>query len=159
MATKRLGKNTILSIYTAIKDDEGATVPAAYFPIGCLTTNDINHTANMTDGTKTKCDINPEPVYDTLTYEVTFEAIEYDDDGLKVTYDDMIKLMSDSFKNNTYVYFKLDDMIGATPVPTRTRFGKGYLTDLSESTPADGEVTYSGTIRGAGEISATDLHV
>lgn len=159
MPTKRLGKNTILSIYTSIKDEDGTVVPAAYFPIGCLTTNDINHTTNMTDGTKTKCDSNPEPTYDTLTYEITFEAVAYDDDGAKVTYDDMIALQSDAFKKNNLIYFKLEDLVGDPAVAQRTRFGKGYLTDLSESTPADGEVTYSGTIRGSGEISATDLRV
>lgn len=154
---KRLGKNTILSIYTAIKDAEGDPVAAAYFPIGCLTTNDISHTTNMTDGTKTKCDNNPEPTYDTLTYEVSFEAVAYDDDGAKVTYDDMVKLMADNFDNNNYLFFKIEDMDGSTV--TRTRFGKGFLTALSESAPADGEITYTGTITGAGRISATDLHV
>jgi hypothetical protein len=154
---KRLGKNTILSIYTAIKDAEGDAVAAAYFPIGCLTTNDINHTVNMTDGTKTKCDNNPEPSYDTVTYEVTFEAIEYDDDGAKVTYDDLLTLLDANVDNNDYIFFKITDVDGATV--TRTRFGKGFLTALSESAPAEGETTFSGTITGAGRLSATDLNV
>lgn len=154
---KRLGKNTILSIYTAIKDADGDPVAAAYFPVGCLTTNDINHTVNMTDGTKTKCDNNPEPSYDNVTYEVTFEAIEYDDDGAKVTYDDLLTLLVENVENNDYIFFKLEDVIGVTV--TRTRFGKGFLTALGESSPAEGETTYSGTITGAGQISATDLHV
>lgn len=157
MAKKRLGKDTILSIYTAIKNDTGTVVAANYFPIGCLTSNDISHTANMNDGTKTKCDINPEPTYDTLTYQVTFEAVSFENDGVKVTYDDMVKLQSDAFKASSVIYFKLTDVVGGTT--TRTRFGKGYLTDLSETAPADGETTYNGTIRGSGEISATDLKV
>lgn len=157
MAKQRLGKNTILYIFTAIKDDDGTAVAEAYFPIGCLTTNDITHTTNMIDGTRTKCDSNPEPSYDTLTYELTFEAVEYDNDGAKVTYDDMQKLMTDNFDNEEYTYFKLVDVIDG--VDKRVRFGKGFLTDLSETAPADGETTYSGTIRGAGRISATDLSV
>lgn len=157
MAKKKLGRDIILSIYTAIKDADGDPVAENYFPIGCLTSNDISHTANMTDGTKTKCDSNPEPSYDTLTYQVTFEAVEYENDGLKVTYDDVIKLQADSFDANEVIYFKIEDIVDSTV--TRTRFGKGYLTDLSETSPADGEVTYNGTIRGSGRISATDLHV
>ncbi len=157
MATKRLGKNTILSVYTAIKDAEGELLPAAYYPIGCLTSNGITKTTNMTDGTKTKCDSNPEATYDTLTYEVSFEAIEYEDDGLKITYDDMSKLQDDTFDSNSYAYFKIDDMEGNTA--TRTRFGKGFLTSLEETSPAEGENTYSGTITGAGRLSATDLNV
>ncbi|GEM_PF-5803271 len=151
------GKLEILSIYGPIKNAEGTTVAANYFPVGCLTTNDISKTVETKDGTITKCDLSPEPTYGRKSYQVTFEAVAIEDDGLKASYDAISDAMDDAHQNEKPIYWKIDTTL--SDGTKKTEYGKGILTELSRSAPVDGEITFSGTIQGIGEISKTDLHV
>jgi hypothetical protein len=158
MAEKKiLGKNDILFIYAAIKDDEGANVAANYFPVACLTSNDISHSQAMTDGTVTKCNTSPDPTYGAYSYQITFEAENMEDDGLKASYSAVYDAMKLAKTSEGYIYFKIETTMSDDT--KRTEFGKGYITELSRTSPAEGAETFSGTIRGSGELSATDLNV
>lgn len=154
---KLLGRNEILFIYTPIKNASGTVVAEDYFPIGCLTTNDISKTNNTTDGTITKCDINPAPTYNNQTYQLTFEAVAVEDDGLKSTYDDISTLMDSSIEDNEPVFFKIETEVSTGIM--KTKFGKALITELTRTAPAEGEITYSGTLQGIGKLSDTDLNV
>lgn len=155
---KFLGKNNILFIYTAIKDAEGDPVAAAYFPVACLTSNDLTHTQEMTDGTVTKCEASPDPTYGAYSYQITFDAENIEDDGLKASYSAAYEAMKAAKTAQGYIYFKIESTHSDNVTKT-TEFGKGFITDLSRTSPAEGAETFSGTIRGSGDLSSTDLHV
>ncbi|MHA7823691.1 phage tail protein [Chryseobacterium arthrosphaerae] len=151
------GKLEILFIYCPIKNAEGTAVAANYFPLGCLTTNDISKTVETQDGTITKCDLSPEPTYGRKSYQLTYEAVAVENDGLKASYDAVSEAMDDAHANEKPIYWKIETTLyGGTK---ETKFGKGIMTELSRTAPVEGEITYSGTIIGIGEISNTDLHV
>lgn len=159
MAEKNvLGENEILFIYGPIKDAEGGNVAANYFPIGCLTTNSITTGVDMKEGTITKCNKSPDPSYGRKNSTVTFEAVNVEDDGLKASYDSIIETMNDAVDNKKYVYFKIETTL-SDGTTKKTKFGKGFLTQLDRTAPADGEVTYNGSITVSGSLSNTDLHV
>jgi hypothetical protein len=152
-----LGANEILFIYGPITNASGTTVAAAYFPVGCLTSNEISKNIEMKDGTPTKCTLSPDPTYGRKSYQITFEAVAIEDDGLKASYKAISSAMDLAHTNKKPVYFKIETTKSdATKI---IEFGKGFLTELSRTAPAEGEVTFSGTIQGSGELSATDLKV
>ncbi len=155
--TKRLGRNTILFVYTPIKNASGTVVAEDYYPVGCLTTNDLSKTNNTNDGTITKCNPNPAPTYTNQTYQLTWEAVSIEDDGERATSIDLSKLQDESISTNTPIFWKMETTNSDDTVDTK--FGKALFTEFSESFPADGEATYSGTFQGVGAISATDLNV
>jgi len=157
MSNKVLGKNEILFIYTAIKNGTGATVAANYFPVGCLTSNGLNFTTGMNDSQKTKCNLNPDPMVDNVTYELPFEAVAYENNGTNAMYKDLRALMYAAAETGAFIYWKIETTM--SDGTKETEFGKGYLTSLSKSAPVEGEVTFSGSIRGSGKVSATDLKV
>lgn len=157
MAKVKSGVNEILFIYTSIKNAGGTVVAANYFPIGCLTSNSTNETQEMKDGTPNKCDLSPDPTFGRYSYEITFEAISYEDDGLKATQDDIRAALKAARDSKSPIYWKKE--ITLSDDSKKTEFGKGFITALSSTAPADGEVTWNGTIRGSGEISKTDLKV
>lgn len=151
------GKLEILFIYCPIKNAEGTTVAANYFPVGCLTNNDINKTTETKEGTITKCDQSPEPTYGRKSYQLTYEAVAVENDGLKASYDAISDAMDEAHANESPIFWKIETT-HADDTKT-TKFGKGIMTELNRSAPVDGEITFSGTIVGIGEISNTDLHV
>lgn len=154
---KLLGKNEILFFYTPIKNAAGTVVAEDYFPIGCLTQNDLNFTFNTNEGTVTKCDTSPIPTYSTKTYEVTFEAVAVEDDGLKATFNDLLATVNTNFDANTPMFWKIETTLSDDT--KETIFGKALVSALSRTAPADGEITWSGTLAGIGQTSATDLNV
>lgn len=151
------GKLEILSFYGPIKDAAGTTVAANYFPVGCLTTNEVNKTVETKEGTITKCDLSPAPTYGRKSYQVTFEGVAIENDGLKASYDAISAAMDEAHANEKPIYWKIETTL--SDGTKKTEYGKGILTELSRSAPVEGEVTFSGTIQGIGEISNTDLHV
>lgn len=155
--TKLLGSNEILFLYGPIKNAGGTTVSANYFPIGCLTTNELSETVAMNDGTKTKCDLSPDKTYNGYSYQITFDAVAIEADGLKTSHDTVSEIMIDAYTNKKHIFWKIETT-HADDTKT-TKFGKGFLSDLSRTAPAEGEITFSGTIQGSGLISNTDLHV
>lgn len=139
-----LGKNEILEIKVA----------SAWLPVGCLTTNSINRTIDVQDGTVTKCDDSPAPVLGRKTYEVTFDAVAVEDNTTKASYLAMVTAMNDSHANNTAINWRIATKDSASVITYE--YGRAYLTSLSKEAPVDGEVTFSGTLQGIGEITATD---
>ena len=139
MAVDLLGKDEILFIHDG----------TAYLPIGCLTTNSVSLSRELTEGTKTKCNLNPAGVPQAPTYEVSFEAVANDDVLTKMTYE---KLKAEMAKDEpTFWQIKRNG--------TGIEFGKAYLTALERSAPVDNVVTFSGTLQGVEAISVTDLVV
>lgn len=125
----------------------------AYLPIGCLTSNSVSKTVETQDGTITKCDSSPEPTYGRKSYEVSFDAVAVENNSTKASYTKASQIMDSAFDNKTSTYWKIVST-GDTVV---TQYGKGILTTLEKEAPAEGEVTFSGTIVGIGNISSTDL--
>lgn len=154
------GASSIFSIYTDIKDEEGEVIAEAYFPVGCITSDSIAHSNAMIDGIITKCNQNPESEYGAESYTVTVDALDMENDGLKASYDAVYNARKKSIDEKGYVYWKnvTTHATGITP-PTTTVFGKGRIPELSKESPADGAQTFNFTLNGAGELSATDLHV
>lgn len=138
MATDLLGKDEILFIHDG----------TAYLPIGCLTTNSISESREITEGTKTKCNTNPQGVPQDPTYEASFEAVANDDEITKMTH---TKMRAEMIKA-TPSYWKI------TRGGVDLEFGKAYLTSLERSAPVDNVITWSGTLSGVGEISDTDQY-
>lgn len=136
-----LGKNSILFLY----------VNTAYLPIGCLTSNDLSKSLEMNDGTATKCNVSPDPIPGKKSYQWSFEAVAIEDDVAKASLDKAHTLMD----AGDIVYWKQE--ITKENNTKITRYGKGVLTELNESAPVEGEITFSGTIVGIGSVSATDL--
>ena len=131
-----LGKNEILEIY----------LDGAYVPIGCLTNNTITESREITEGTMTKCNTNPQGIPQDATYEVSFEAVAEDDDNSKATHSIMRGEMAKSTPTNWRI----------TREGTPIEYGTAFLTSLERSAPVDNVVTWSGTLTGVGEISKTD---
>lgn len=137
MAVDLLGKDEILFIHDG----------TAYLPIGCLTTNSVSLSRELTEGTKTKCNLNPAGVPQSPTYEVSFEAVANDDATTKMTYE---KLKAEMSKDTPTFWQIKRNGVGF-------EFGKAYLTSLERSAPVDNVVTFSGTLQGVEAISNTDL--
>lgn len=138
MAIDLLGKDEILLIHDG----------TAYLPIGCLTTNTISESREITEGTKTKCNTNPQGVPQDPTYEGSFEAVANDDEVTKMTH---VKMRAE-MKKDTPSYWKI------TRGGVDLEFGKAFLTSLERSAPVDNVITWSGTLSGVDEISETDLY-
>lgn len=132
-----LGKNEILEIHDG----------TAYLPIGCLTNNSISEAREITEGTMTKCNTNPQGIPQDATYEVTFEAVAEDDEITKMTH---AKLRGEMAKDEPTFWRITREGVGI-------EFGKAYLTALERSAPVDNVVTWSGTLQGVDAISTTDL--
>ena len=137
MAVDLLGKNEILEIHDG----------TAYLPIGCLTTQSLSESREITDGTKTKCNLNPQGVPQSPTYELSFEAVANDDKITKMTH---IKMREEMTKD-TPTFWRI------TRGGTGIEFGKAYLTSLERSAPVEDVITWSGTLVGVESISETNL--
>lgn len=154
------GRNTLLYIYGAIKDEAGEAVAPGYFPVACLTSNSLTKTNATVEGTVTKCNQTPETSYGGETYTISADAENMENDGLKASYDAIDAARELSITDNSYVYFKIVTThgVGITPSST-TKFGKGIIPELGLESPAEGAETFNFTINGVGKLSATDLHV
>lgn len=133
-----LGKDDVLFIHN------GTT----YLPIGCLTSNSININRDMTEGTLTKCNTNPEPVPGRVSYDVSFEAVADTDETTKIAFD----ALQGQIESGDISYWKTQR--GGSD----HRFGKGYFTSLNESAPVEGEITWGATIQGVGNPTDSDQY-
>lgn len=136
-----LGKNSLLFVNTG----------TAYLPIGCLTSNGISKSMDMTDGTLTKCDPDPEPIPGKKSYEVSFDAVAVVNEVALASLDAVDAI----FEEGKLMYWKNEITLGDSR--KKTTYGKGYLTSFDREDPVDGEITFSGTIVGSGSTSAEDL--
>lgn len=136
-----LGKNQILYFY----------IDNAYFPLACLTSNDFTKTLDLTDGTVTKCNDNPEPIPGRVSYAGSFEGIAIEDDTVRAS----IEALHDIIDAKEKVYWKLETTKSNST--SWTRYGQAYLNELTETAPAEGELTFNGSLTGVGTFSDTDL--
>ena len=143
-----LGKNEILFVYV-----DGAT--DAYLPVACLTSNGVETTFNFNDGTITKCDSSPAPTPTTIASTIPFEGVT-DNKAGSLSYATLLALAIDSFENNNPLFFKVETTDSDDVVTTE--YAKGYITDLSKTSDAEGEQTFSGNVNVlTGKFSPTDL--
>ena len=126
-----------------------------YLPIGCLTSNSTNESVETNTGTVTKCNPNPAPVLGAYSYTKSFDAEAIEDVSTKLSVEAAQKLMRSKAKAKESVYWK--EVITYADESTKETFGEAFLTELPSEAPADGMVTFSGTLSGIGEISETDL--
>ena len=140
-----MGKNSILFIH----DD------TAYLPIVCLTGNSTNEEVAVNDGTVTKCNQDPTPILGVYTYTKDFEGIAIEDQATKLSLESIRQFLREKAVAKEPVFWKEEiTLANATKV---TEYGKAYLTNISYDAPADGEMTFKGTLNGIGYISTTDL--
>ena len=128
----------------------------AYLPVGCLTSNDLNKSIDIQDGIVTKCETDPEPEYGKRTYEVPFEAVAIEDNVAHASYTKVSEMMDNAYEANKPLYWKIETTLSNNTKVTE--YGKGILASLERSAPADGVVTFSGSISGSGKVSDVDLN-
>ena len=140
-----MGKNSILFIHDG----------TAYLPIVCLTGNSTNEEVAVNDGTITKCNQDPTPILGAYTYTKDFEGVAIEDQATKFSLVSVRKFLREKAVAKKPVFWKEEiTLANDTKV---TEYGKAYLTNISYDAPAEGEMTFSGTLNGIGSISTTDL--
>lgn len=127
----------------------------AYLPIGCLTTNGTEESVETNTGTVTKCNPNPAPVLGAYTYTKSFDAEAIEDNDTRASLGKVKTLLRTHAANKTPAFWKEETTF--SDATKETEFGKAFITGVSTDAPADGMITFSGTLNGIGEISATDL--
>lgn len=140
-----MGVNSLLFIHDG----------TAYLPIVCLTGNSTNEEVAVNDGTVTKCNPNPTPILGAYTYTKDFEGVAIEDQTGKFTFDVIRKFLRTKASSKQPVLWK--EEITKADATKLTEYGKAYLTNISSDAPAEGEMTFSGTLNGIDAISETDL--
>lgn len=127
----------------------------AYLPIVCLTGNSTNEEVAVNDGTVTKCNPNPTPILGAYTYTKEFEGVAIEDQSGKFSLEAIRDFLRSKAVAKLPVFWKEEiTLANATKV---TEYGKAFLTNVSYEAPAEGEMTFSGTLNGIDSISSTDL--
>ena len=127
----------------------------AYLPIVCLTGNSTNEEVAVNDGTVTKCNPNPTPILGAYTYTKEFEGVAIEDQSGKFSLEAIRDFLRSKAVAKQPVFWKEEiTLASGTKV---IEYGKSYLTNVSYEAPAEGEMTFSGTLNGIGAISVTDL--
>ncbi|HEX4875141.1 MAG TPA: hypothetical protein VFV31_00620 [Chitinophagaceae bacterium] len=119
----------------------------SYLTLVCETSSGMDGTASVTT-TVTKCSTVQSVA--TPAYSFTFDGIvETAPSGSQVSYEQLLAW----FGANTLLDFKREN-----PVASGTNFylqGTGYLSALSEAAPAEGNVTFTGTLVATGTVDLT----
>lgn len=127
----------------------------AYLPIVCLTGNSTNEEVAVNDGTITKCNPNPTPILGAYTYTKEFEGVAIEDQSGKFSLEAIRDFLRSKAVAKLPVFWKEEiTLANATKV---IEYGKAFLTNVSYEAPAEGEMTFSGTLNGIDSISSTDL--
>ena len=124
-----------------------------FVPIGCLTENSFSESVDTID-TTTRENMgwtSSRPVMQ--SYSISFSGIQIltttdDGDDTKASYDRLKSLKRDRIL--------LDWQIKGTNFPILD-YGKCFITDLSEATPVNELITFSGTLTGYGEAFTTSV--
>jgi hypothetical protein len=135
-------------VTTEISTDDGTT----WTPLICEISSGDSMTRNTTTAPLTKCDVAANPRELTLLdYEVTYNFDALVDDAPatgQVTYGDMLTL----FINGTK--FKVRRQADGTGSDFY-KVADAYLTSLSETSPVEGFVGFSGEIKASGVLDIT----
>lgn len=127
----------------------------AYLPIVCLTGNSTNEEVAVNDGTVTKCNPNPTPILGAYTYTKEFEGVAIEDQSGKFSLEAIRDFLRSKAVAKLPVFWKEEiTLANSTKV---TEYGKAFLTNVSYEAPAEGEMTFSGTLNGIDSISSTNL--
>lgn len=140
-----MGVNSLLFIHDG----------TAYLPIVCLTGNSTSEEVAVNDGTVTKCNPNPKPNLGAYTYTKDFDGVAIEDQEGKFTFDKIRKFLRSKAVSKELVYWK--EEITKGDATKMVEYGTAYLTNISSDAPAEGEMTFSGTLNGIDEISEEDL--
>ncbi len=124
-----------------------------FVPIGCLSENSFSESVDTID-TTTRENMgwtSSRPVMQ--SYSISFSGIQIltttdDGDDTKASYDKLKSLKRDRVL--------LDWQIKGSNFPILD-YGKCFITDLSEATPVNELITFSGTLTGYGEAFTTSL--
>jgi TP901-1 family phage major tail protein len=124
-----------------------------FVPIGCLSENSFSESVDTID-TTTRENMgwtSSRPVMQ--SYSISFSGIQIltttdDGDHTKASYDKLKSLKRDRVL--------LDWQIKGSNFPILD-YGKCFITDLSEATPVNELITFSGTLTGYGEAFTTSL--
>jgi len=141
MSTFIKGDDVILSIW----DD----VSSAYEPIGCLTSNEISFSRNVIEA-QTKCDAG-QVIRDggSVSYELSFEGVDIEIENGKMEYNSLLFYISNT--NMEKLTWRL-----STSITPAFRFGTAVLSELTQTSGTDENVTFSGTLMGSGLITTVD---
>ncbi len=118
-----------------------------YLPIGCLTGDSFSESSEMLD-TTTRDNAGWKTSTPTLqSYNISFDglAINTSDlggDQTKISYDRLTLLK----RNKTLIEWKSQDTLGVF-----VSVGKGYITELSDSSEIDGFISFNASIIGYGK--------
>lgn len=140
-------------IYLSIHDG------SAYRPVACLTSNGLSESQEVKESEPNKCEDTTTFSYGKYSYELSAEGQFLDkatsETANNASYEwltEFMKTMRDLGENLTW-----RETIKAAPTATATyRYGKGIITSLELTAPADGDATFSMSIQGVGEITKTD---
>lgn len=127
-------KGDVNILYIKVNDE--------FIPIGCLTNNDFSQSYDVIE-TTTRDNQGWSTSQPTIrSYSINFEGIETLQDVIPslVTHNDL----EGYFINNTLLDYRIGELSG------KQKTGQGYITNLSDASPAGDLVTFTGTIIGFG---------
>jgi predicted secreted protein len=137
------GKNVILKFWDG----------TAYLPVGCLTTNSINESQDITEGEPNKCDTSTPKSQGAYTYEISGDAVmialDDTDYATKAHYEKLRTLWAASRTSGEAINWAMEGS-------NIDYYGEGFITELSAEYPTDGSATFTIGISGIGEVSLTD---
>lgn len=124
-----------------------------YQPLACLTSNgeEWSRAEGAGGNTITKCpDFVSESTWEDPEGTISFDAVAIDDtnEPSKVSYDKLKSI----FKSETTSYF---EFVNGLNEGAESYFYKGTLTNIALTSPADGDVTFTGSITIAEEGSTS----
>lgn len=128
-------------------------VGGAYMPIGCLTSNSFNESAEMLDTTTRDNKGWTTSVPISQSYSIPFAGVQVNSTLVGgvftvASYDKLTTIKRDKIR----VEWKIQGTI--FPV---VDYGEGYISDISEDNNVDEFMSFSGTITGFGEPLKTSL--
>lgn len=140
-------------IYLSIHDG------TAYRPVACLTSNGLSESQEVKESETNKCEDTTTFSYGKYSYELSAEGqfLDPSDTGAtgKASYDWLTEQMKTKRLAGENIIWR--ETTKADPTATATyRYGKGIITSLELTAPADGDATFSMSIQGVGEITKTD---
>jgi len=137
------GKNVILSLHDG----------TAYLPIGCLTTNGISESQDVTEGEPNKCDTTTPKSQGSYTYEISGDAVmlalDDPDYSAKAHYEKIRTIWKESRDTGDVINW-------AQKGSNVDYFGTGFITALDADFPTDGSATFTIAISGIDEILEVD---
>jgi len=139
------GEDVVLKLYDS--------TASAYLPVGCLTTNSISESQDITEGEPNKCDSSTPKSQGAYSYEISGDAqlvaLDDPDYSAKAHYEKLRELWKASRVSG-------DPINWAQEGGNADYYGTGFITALDVEYPTPGGATFTISISGIGEILDTD---